>query len=102
VPHPPRRRLRRAAGPVRSGRPVGVLVTVTDAELGAMTATERRVLAARLAAASEMQERVEVPSEHGRRRRVARLLTACCLALVPWVLVWQGVCPSSTRPPTGR
>ncbi len=87
MPHPPPPRLRGTAGPVRSRRPVAVLVTVTDADLEAMTPSERSELTARLAAASEM------PSEHGRRRRVARLLTACCLAMVPWILVLAGRLP---------
>ena len=90
MPHPPPPRLRGTSGPDRSRRPVAVLVTVTDADLAAMTASERRQLTARLAAASEVQEHVEVPSEHGRRRRVARLLTACCFAMVPWILVVAG------------
>lgn len=64
---------------------------LTDADLAAMTAAQRADLTARLAAAGTPdlfsdRERVE-------RRRFVHLLTVCCLAMIPWIVVLAGRLP---------
>lgn len=58
---------------------------LSDADLDAMTPAERIDLAVRLASSRHTDLFSE--RDEGQRRRFMYLIAACCLAMVPWILV---------------